>query len=158
MFSAIKALLSGGSDTDTSVDHEAQLRLATATLLVEAACMDGVFDDDERACIELLLKDRFALDAEGVDQLLSDASKKAEESAEIYGFTRTLKDRFSYEERLEMIEMLWEVAYADGKLDPHEDSLLRRVSGLLYVEDKDTGSARKRVIQKLESQGQIITR
>lgn len=156
MFSAIKKMLKGealGPDEQTNEDP---LHLAAATLLVEAACMDGTFDEDEKHCIRGLLGGRFGLEGSELDELMSSAEARAEASAEIYSFTRTIKDQFSYEERVEMIEMLWEVAYADGKLDPHEDSLLRRVAGLLYVEDKDSGQARKRVRQALENAGVVL--
>ena len=63
------------------------------------------------------------------------------------------KPLFSLEERVEMIEMLWKVAYADGALDPREDSLIRRVAGLLYVEDRDSGRARKKVLRERERTG-----
>ena len=63
----------------------------------------------------------------------------ASESAELFHFTRIINERLSFEERVEIIEMLWEVAYADGVLDEYEDSLLRRVGGLIYVPDRERG-------------------
>ena len=56
---------------------------------------------------------------------------------------------FAFEERVELIEMLWEVAYAYGVLDEYEDSLLRRVGGLIYVPDRERGEARQRVLKRL---------
>ena len=60
-----------------------------------------------------------------------------------------IKDRFPHEERLELMEMLWEVAYADGVLHDFEASLMRRISGLIYVSDRDSGAARKRALARL---------
>jgi len=147
MFASIKALLTGESNPSLVPDRQGEPRLAVATLLVEMAVMDGDFDEAERTCVQTLLTKRFSLSKEELAALMANATRKSESSAELYGFTRTLKDRFSYEERAEMIEMLWEVAYADGTLDPHEDSLIRRVAGLLYVEDRDSGRARKKVLE-----------
>ena len=58
-------------------------------------------------------------------------------------------DRFSFEERVELMEMLWQVAYADGELDDFEANLLRRVAGLIHVSDRDSGAARKRAMARL---------
>jgi uncharacterized tellurite resistance protein B-like protein len=73
----------------------------------------------------------------------------AEDISEIFGFTRTLRQHFTHEERIEMMEMLWEVAYADGMLHDYEASLLRQITGLLYVTDQESGAARKRVRARL---------
>ena len=64
-------------------------------------------------------------------------------------FTRVIKDRFSEDERVRMIEMLWTGAYADRRLHDYEASLVRRVAGLIYVADRDSGAARKRVLRRL---------
>ena len=157
MFTLIKALLTGETNPSSIPDRQGELRLAVATLLVEMAVMDGDFDEAERTCIQALLTRRFSLSKEELEALMANASRKSEDSAELYGFTRTLKDRFSYEERMEMIEMLWEVAYADGELDAHEDSLLRRVAGLLYVEDRDSGRARKTVLEERAKAGPPVS-
>ena len=96
-----------------------------------------------------ILKGSFHLDSEEADYLLSQAIETAGESNQLYGFTRTLKDRLDAEERIQIIEMLWQVAYADGVLHDFEASLMRRVCGLLYVNDRDGGLARQRVLQRL---------
>jgi uncharacterized tellurite resistance protein B-like protein len=66
-----------------------------------------------------------------------------------HGFTTAIKDGFEPAERVELIEMLWEVVYADGQLHDYEASLLRRIAGLLYVSDRNSGEARKRVLARL---------
>ena len=71
------------------------------------------------------------------------------EANQLLGFTRTIKDRYSLEERIELIEMIWEVVYADGELHDYEANLLRRLGGLLYVSDRERGDARKRVLARL---------
>ena len=64
-------------------------------------------------------------------------------------FTRVIKDVYPLEERTQVIEMLWEVVYADGVLHDYEANLMRRVGGLLYVSDRDQGAARKRVLDRI---------
>jgi uncharacterized tellurite resistance protein B-like protein len=80
---------------------------------------------------------------------LAAAEKRAEESNQLYAFTRLAVEKLDERGRVQLIEMLWEVAYADGVLDPDEDTLLRRVAGLLYVSDYDRGEARKRVLRRM---------
>jgi uncharacterized tellurite resistance protein B-like protein len=132
-----------------------RLQLAVAALLVQAASMDDTFDDAERAAIEQILARRFALNAEAVKRLLAAAEAASAQSAQLYAFTRIAAEQFGPEERIGLIEMLWEVAYADGMLHPDEDALIRRIAGLIYVSDLDRGAARKRVLQRLNmvSQG-----
>ena len=125
------------------------LRLAAAALLVEAAVLDGEFDDAERATIERLLTDRFELSAPEVADLIREAEDTVHNANELYTLTRTIKDQMEIAERTAIIEMLWEVAYADGELHDYESNLVRRLAGLLYVSDRDSGDARKRVLVKL---------
>ncbi len=126
-----------------------ELQVAAAALLVEASEMDGGFDERERAKVLDLVRVRFALSEAESKSLVELAHGRVAQSSQIYGFTRTVKDHFADEERIELMEMLWEVAYADGELHDHEASLMRRIAGLIYVSDRDSGSARKRVLGRL---------
>lgn len=128
--------------------HE-ELHLAAGALMVESARLDGHFDDAERAKIHDILRDRFDLDEESTRALIDAAVESADDIPEIFGFTRTIREHFTHEERIEMMEMLWEVAYVDGKLHDYEASLLRQITGLLYVTDQESGAARKRVRARL---------
>lgn len=124
-------------------------RLAAAALLVEAARLDGEFDDQERASVAEILQRHFQLDAEDASELIEAAVAEGKHGAPLHRFTTTVKNTYSPEERIEIIEMLWEVAYADGELHHYEANLLRRVGGLIYVSDRDRGDARKRVLRRL---------
>jgi uncharacterized tellurite resistance protein B-like protein len=146
MFNQILSLLSGDSPASTWPD---QLQIAVAALLVHAARMDDTFDAAERQTIERLLAARFGLAPEAVQRLLAAAERRAEDSTQLYPFVRLAVERLDEPERVRLIEMMWEVAYADGVLDPDEDALLRRVAGLLYISDRDRGEARKRVLRRL---------
>ncbi len=125
-----------------------ELQLAVAALLVEAARMDDSFDAAERATIERLLAARFDLTPEAVHTLVEAAEQKVRETAQYFPFTHAITTRLSTEQRVGIIEMLWEVAYADGVLDPQEDMLLRQIAGLIHVPDRDRGEARKRALEK----------
>lgn len=158
MFARLKALLSGGGPPSKGgapqeSHNEDDLRLASAALLVEAACMDGQVDEAELETIASLLRSQFDLNEREAEELLESGREAASESSQLYAFTRIIKDRFSDDERVRMIEMLWQVAYADGHLHHYESNLVRRVAGLIYVPDRESGEARKRVLRRLGPPG-----
>jgi uncharacterized tellurite resistance protein B-like protein len=130
-------------------DKPDDLQIAIAVLLVLAARMDDHFDDSERGTIEDLLAKRFALSTEATRALLLAAEQRAESSSQIFPFTHLVVERLDPDQRIRLIEMLWEVAYADGVLTADEDALVRRIAGLIYVSDHDRGAARLRVRQRL---------
>lgn len=137
---------------DPEIEREStysEAQVAAAALMVEAARLDGTFSDVERDRIQKLLIERFGLTPWLAAELLARAERTATESVAWQGFTKAIKDGLAPEERIGVIEMLWEVAYADGKLHDYEASLLRRVTGLLYVGDRESGDARLRVLARL---------
>ena len=123
--------------------------VAAASLLVEAARLDDAFDATERRAVLDLLARRFHLNAEEAQTLLDLAESRQEGAGGLFRFTHTVKEGFSDPERIALVEMLWEVAYADGELHDYEANLVRRVAGLLYVSDRERGEARKRVLERL---------
>ena len=137
----------GGAESDSA--EADPLQLAVASLLVEAARMDSEFDADERHTIAGHLARRFGIEPDAAERLLATAEAKAEATPELYGFARTVKDSFDHEERVELMQMLWEVAYADGELHHYESNLMRRLAGLIYVSDRESGEARKRALARL---------
>ncbi len=149
MLKRIKHILFADGKKPPSQRAGSELELAAAALLVEAATMDGDFDAQERTAIIRLLKARFDLTASEVEALLQDAEAAIGNTNELYCLTRTIKDQLGPAERVGILEMLWEVVYADGVADDFETNLIRRLTGLLYVTDRDSGEARKRVLAKL---------
>ena len=137
--------------TDAPVASDEALKLAASALLVEAAVLDGNFDTDERATIEKLLGERFQLQPEEARQLITDAEHEIEGSVELYSFARTIKDALDHNQRIEIIEMLWQVVLIDGALHEYESNLIRRLAGLIYVSDRESGAAKKRVVQRLQA-------
>lgn len=123
--------------------------LACAALMVEAARQDGSFEESEEMKILHLLHDRFGLSHPAAKALLDDAERTVKQAGELHPYAWEVRRHTSEEERVEIVEMLWEVALADGHLDAYEDSLIRNVAGLLFVTDKERGAARKRVEDRL---------
>ena len=140
-------------DIETSDNQEMvssdELQLAAAALLVEAASVDGDFDTLERQSIHTIVETHFDLSVGETKTLVELAELEVEKSGQLFGFTRVVKDRYDDSDRIKMIEMLWEVAFSDGRADAFEKNLIQRVAGLIFVSDKDRGLAKKRVMAKL---------
>src|SRR3954469_23978576 len=143
MFDALARLLSAPPQR-TAPD----LRLSVAVLLLEAARQDDSFDARERAVILKLLAARFALSEAECEKLIAAAADHADELGQLHGRTSAIAEATTPRQRVELIEMLWDVAYADGVLDPEEDLLIRRIAGLIYVEDRERVLARQRVLAR----------
>jgi uncharacterized tellurite resistance protein B-like protein len=152
MLDRFKSLFAEDSDAAQARATD-ELQLAAVALLVEAACADGEFDVEERRCIRSLIERRFGLAPVDSEALLSEATRVVEDSVQILRFTRTIKDRYAYAERVALIEMLWEVVYANGVSDALEAQLMRRIGGLIYVSDRDRGEARLRVLARRDRDG-----
>ncbi|MBV9378832.1 MAG: TerB family tellurite resistance protein [Alphaproteobacteria bacterium] len=151
MIEGIRAWINGSwtDSQDKPGGRQDRLKLALTALLIEAANCDDRFDQAEREVIARLLEHRFGLSKSDADQLIAAGEIAASESTELFHFTRIINDRLSPAERVDLVEMLWEVAYADRVLDEYEDSLLRRIGGLIYVPDRERGMARQRVLKRL---------
>ena len=129
--------------------REPDLKLSVAVLLVEAALQDDTFAPKERAVIEHLLTQKFDLSDEECTALLAAAEARADQLVQMHGHTSEILDAMTPHERTGVVEMLWEVAYADGVLDPEEDLLIRKIAGLIAVTDRERVLARQRVMKKL---------
>ena len=140
-----------GRKTPALANSPDELELAVAALLIEAARMDDQFDERERATIERVLAEKFELSPEAVGSLMDAAEEAVRQSTQFFPFTRQIVQRISPEDRAQILEMMWEVAYADGVLDPQEDALLRRIAGLIHVTDRERGLARQRALEKLKA-------
>jgi uncharacterized tellurite resistance protein B-like protein len=120
-------------------------RLALGALLVRVAKTDGDYSDDEVRRIERILGGRYALSPFEATRLRRDAEALETEAPDTVRFTRAIKDAVPYEDRMGVIEALWDVVLADGERDDHEDALLRLVAPMLGVNDRDSNLARQRI-------------
>jgi uncharacterized tellurite resistance protein B-like protein len=146
MIDRLLSLLHGGGGSAPLVEEP---HLSVAVLLVEAGLRHGDFSAEERAMTVQLLSRRFALSVEEADELITRAEARARSSAQYFPFTNSLNTNMSIEDKIEVIEMLWRIAYADGNLDAFEDQLIRQVAGLMHVPDRDRMNARRRVLDEL---------
>ncbi len=132
-------------DGAESSNREHGLQLATAALLVEIARADFRDEVVENELIFDLLKSHFTLSPEEAEALLNQAADEVDEAVSLRGFTRLLHETLSADEKLHVLEMLWQVAFADEHLDRHEDHLIRRVAELLYIPHRDVIRVRNRI-------------
>ena len=123
---------------------------ALAVLLIEVARSDDGVEDRAQGVIQRALALRFGLERSEVIRLIKAAEERAAEATDLFHFTRVVVENFTEEERIGVIEMLWEVVYSNGVLTGDEDALIRRVAGLIYVSDRDRREARRRVMQRFE--------
>lgn len=136
----------GDSDDESARDlDEEELRLAAAALLVRATVIDGEVDRSERKVLGEVLSRRFELDTGEVDALIREATQKEKDAVDLYGFTSVLKRRLDHDERMKIVEMLWEVVIADGVIHEFEANLVWRAAELLGVTSRDRVLMRKRV-------------
>lgn len=133
MLSSLVAFLEGHLAPAPAPPSQDELRLAVAALLVEMVRAD--FDESglelERA--KALLTERYGLDAPDAERLLDAARREADHTVSLFRFTRLINERLAPADKLALVRMLWEVAYADGRLDKHEDALMHKLADLMYV-------------------------
>ena len=132
-------------DSDDTAARERAVRVATALLLIEVARADYADDYAEDETIRAALKQFFALDDAAAALLFEEARSAADRAVELQQFTRRLHEQLSLGEKQRVIEMLWQVALADERLDKHEDHLVRRIAELLYVPHSELIRIRNRV-------------
>ena len=150
MLTILKKMMSSKKENDAeNLPVDQQGRLACAALMTRAAWLDGTIDQAEENALRDLMMNRFEISQDQANVILEEASADVEASNDIYRYTKELRDNFDADERLKLIEMIWEVVYADGVLHDFEATLMRRLAGLLYVDDRDSGEAKKRVMNKL---------
>ena len=124
-------------------------QVATAALLVEIAKADGDFSEDERERIINLMKKDFDLDNECVDELMELSEQKVRDSISVYEFTSVINETFSQTEKYELLKNLWRIIYEDGKLDSHEDRLIKIIGSTMNIEHKDIIVAKLFVKQEM---------
>jgi uncharacterized tellurite resistance protein B-like protein len=152
MFKAIADFFSQNivAEEERATDGEHALRLATAALLFEMMRMDESIHASEREVACRVLQDKFGLEAAETEQLLALAEQEAAESTDYYQFTSLINRHFSPEKKVKVVELLWRVAYADGRLDRYEEHLVRKLAELLYVSHTDYIAAKHRALEQGE--------
>tara|TARA_Y100001949_G_C15697337_1_gene205115 strand:+ start:37 stop:489 length:453 start_codon:yes stop_codon:yes gene_type:complete len=121
-----------------------ELILATCILLLEVSKSDDSFDDIEKEKILSILEQNFNLNTQQTSFLFKIADKKNDEMISLYEWTAKINELCSYSDKKKLMRFLWDVAYADGRIDKYEDYTIRKISDLLYVKHSDFIKAKLR--------------
>jgi uncharacterized tellurite resistance protein B-like protein len=139
----IAEFVDGEKHPSQFADHD--YRLAAVALLVHAATIDGDMSPSERDKLHAVVKRRFSLDEAATDELIDKATLAEHDSVDLYHFTSQLNRTLDEEGRARIIEMMWEIVYADGQRDELEDNLLWRAADLLGVSQGERIELRRRI-------------
>jgi uncharacterized tellurite resistance protein B-like protein len=143
MLKTIRRLLDS-AEADTPAFERRQLQVAVAVLLHEARRADYAHGDAESAVAETALVEMFGLERRDAAALLDEGRAKAEQLTSFYAPVSVVKREFSLEDRIRLVEHLWRVTFADGRLNFYEDHYVRKIAHLLYVPNTQSMLARNR--------------
>lgn len=132
MLDKIRQLFARKED-ETEQDKVAAEHLAAAALLVEVMIIDGNLDDQELQSIGQTLCDILDLSEAQVEELILLSREEVAEATSLYQFTKEINANFDLEGKMALLTSMWRVAFADGYLDKHEESIIRRVADLLHI-------------------------
>ena len=130
-----ESLLNNDSKDESS--HDKTIELATAVLMIEISLADDHIQEEERNVIKIVLSDHFKLSKEEINELIDLAENEVNHAVSLYEFTRLLNDTMSMSDKINIIESLWHVAYADAVLDKYEEYYIRKIADLLYISHSD---------------------
>jgi len=138
MLKAIKMFFEQNISIELAVDNqEHHLKLATAALLVEMMHQDEQVLETEQQAVRQALKENFTLSDEESIELCHLAQQELKNATDYYQFTKLIAEHFSQQQKIKVIELLWQVAYADNHLDAYEEHMVRRIADLIYVPHQD---------------------
>ena len=154
MFASIKrffdANLTAATDASNPVEQERAYRLATAALLIEMTRADHDVKGVERDAVTQAVRRAFELDLDQTEELVTLAEQEADEATSLYEFTRLINRHFDAKQKEHVVELLWQVALADGELDKYEEHLVRKVADLIYVPHRSYIRAKHHAIDRLK--------
>lgn len=137
--------LFGGDDGPRERD-ETDIRVATCALFLEIAGTDNEFSEEERQSILAIMRNEYGLSAEEAKSIAREAAGELKKSVDVWRFTNAVNEHYNEDEKLRVVELLWRVVYADGKLDAHEDYLIHKLGKLLRLQHKQLIAAKLRVM------------
>ena len=149
MFKTVAQWLKSDNTQKLEADNADGLAGLVTALMVEAALADGTVAGDEAALTANVIAQQFDLSAEKARQMTNEAIEQGKDRVELHSPLRRLREQSDYEERLGVLEMVWMVVLADGRLDHIEAQLMRRLAGLLFVSDVDSGLAAQKAKSNL---------
>ena len=149
MLDILKGFFSKSTEDSTKTtvqktDHD--IRVATCALFVEIARIDEKFTQEEMETIISILKEKYNLSQEHADALIAEAEKELKESVDLWQFARLINENYSNEEKVKIIETLWQIVYVDGKMDRYEHYLMNKLKKLLRLSHDQLIDAKLKVL------------
>lgn len=144
MIKILQKILTIESRQSDGEDLEHSLHVATAVLLVEVMRADFIVQAEEKARLRQLLEQQFSLSADQLDELLDEAETRADRLVSIQHTTRLLNEHYEHAMKIRVVEMMWQLVYADDDKDRYEEHLIRQVAELLYLSHTEFIQARLR--------------
>jgi uncharacterized tellurite resistance protein B-like protein len=141
-------LLMGGSGISSPAEHRDDsydTLLAVCALFVEIAAIDGKFTQIEQDRIVSILKSEYGLSDQDASELMRVSKEQLKQSLDYWQFTNLINQNYTMDEKVRIIELLWKIVYTDGKLEQHEDYLMKKLSSLLEVPHSEFIAAKLRV-------------
>ena len=145
MLNLLKNILNSKDSKEDNNNKDLELLCG---LMIEAAYTDGQIDASELNKIKLTLINIFSEDPKEVNLILKKAEKNKNNSKSLHHYTSFINKNFDDKKKILLIEALWEIVLSDGEIHDFESNLIRRLAGLLYISDVNSGNARKRALNK----------
>ncbi len=136
----------GGPDEASPSRREGDVRVAACALFLEMACIDAEFSDVERERILQIVQDEFGLEREHAEAIENEARAQRGRSTDLWRFTSLINENYDEADRVRVVEMLWRIVYADGRVDAHEDYLVHKLARLLRLTHRQLIDAKLRVL------------
>ena len=149
MFNSLKRFFGKSDQRESDAGEETTehyIRVATCALLVELARIDEKFTQAEMDAILSILKDKYGLAGEHADALIAEAEKELDDSLDLWQFANLINQNYSNDEKIEIIETLWQVVYVDGKMDQYEHYLMNKLKNLLRLSHNQLIDAKLKVL------------
>jgi len=143
----------GEKTGETAADHEKRVQVAACVLLLEAAHSDYECTDAELAHVLETMKTRFDISGDYARELVDLAREEREHNVDLFAFTRQVNEKFSREEKLEVLEAVWRIIHMDGKLSKYEDHYVRKLTGLLRLYHEDMIETKIRAREHIRPNG-----
>lgn len=149
MFKTLQDFFNSRANSTRKASSDQELKLAAATLMFEMVRSDGKVERTELIAMGEVLREQFGLAEADLAEMLELAKNRSEEATCLQGFTREICDNWGNAKRVKLLEHLWSIALADKTVDSHERHLVRKIAGLLYLNEMQIVSAKENAKTRL---------
>lgn len=144
----------GGGDSSKPAGREDELRLATCALLIETAMADDDLSEEEFDKIVQVMRERFELDDGAIHALIETAKEEHRKATDVWSFANQINETLTRGQKIEVMEMIWRVVYADGTMDKFEDYMTKKLHRLLRIDHATFIAAKLKVKHEIEDAAQ----